>query len=71
MSYVWMRDPPDSRDPRETWERPVGQPNAIAPAGYVLRPEIMRDHNCSRCRDGERACVEGAHGCSWPHARND
>jgi hypothetical protein len=33
---------------------------------------IFKYHNCSRCRNGERACVKGnANRCSWTHARND
>lgn len=36
------------------------------------RDSIFRDHNCSRCRDGEKACVKGdPRRCDWPHARND
>lgn len=36
------------------------------------RDPIFRHHNCSRCRSGEKACVEGDPGrCDWPHARND
>lgn len=32
----------------------------------------FRDHNCARCHNGSRACVEGNPSrCSWPHARND
>ena len=70
MTYIWMREPADGRDPRLTWE-PETNPYK-APAGYVLRPAIMRDHNCPRCRSGERACVQGDPSrCSWPHARND
>ena len=33
---------------------------------------IFRDHNCYRCKDGERPCVQGSpNRCEFPHARND
>jgi hypothetical protein len=33
---------------------------------------IFRDHNCSRCKSGEKPCVRGNPSqCDWPHARND
>lgn len=36
------------------------------------RPGIFRDHNCSRCNDGQKPCVAGnANQCEYPHARND
>jgi hypothetical protein len=36
------------------------------------RPGIFRDHNCYRCRDGEKPCVNGSpRQCEFPHARND
>lgn len=70
MNYIWMKDPDDSRDSRITWDH-ENSPYA-PPRGYVSRPAIMRDHNCSRCDSGRKACVEGGHGrCSWLHARND
>ena len=70
MNYIWMRDPVDGRDPRHCWEPP--SPSYCPPVGYVHRPAIMRGHNCSRGRSGERACVEGnPAGCSGLHARND
>lgn len=29
-------------------------------------------HNCSRCNDGKKPCVEGNPlKCQYPHARND
>jgi hypothetical protein len=50
---------PDPRDPRPDHEM----------AG---RHGLFRDHNCSRCKSGERACVRGdPRRCEWPHARND
>lgn len=71
MTYVWMRDPPDSRDPREEYPGDMSGPHSV-PHGYVHRHAIFLNHNCPRCLDGERACVHGNHGrCSWLHARND
>lgn len=36
------------------------------------RQPIFRNHNCWKCRDGERPCAEGNYNCcSYPHARND
>jgi hypothetical protein len=52
-------EPTDPRDPRPDHE-------------MVGRAAIFRDHNCSRCRSGERPCVNGnPNQCGWPHARND
>jgi hypothetical protein len=49
----------DPRDPRPDHE-------------MVGRHAMFRDHNCSRCKSGERPCVSGNPGqCEWPHARND
>jgi hypothetical protein len=49
----------DPRDPRPDSE-------------MVGRHPMFRDHNCSRCKSGDRACVRGDPGrCEWPHARND
>jgi hypothetical protein len=29
-------------------------------------------HNCYRCDDGKKPCVQGGpHRCEYPHARND
>jgi len=68
--YIWLREPTDGRDSRIEWTPPPG-PYKV-PAGYVHRDAIFRNHNCSRCRSGERACVEGEPSrCGWPHARND
>ncbi len=70
MGYIWLRDPTDGRDSRIEWTPPPG-PFRV-PEGYVHRDAKFRDHNCSRCRSGERACVHGDPGrCDWPHARND
>jgi hypothetical protein len=53
------RKAPDPRDPRPEAEM----------AG---RDGMFRDHNCYRCKDGERACVRGnPRQCEFPHARND
>ena len=36
------------------------------------RPGIFRDHNCWKCKDGQKPCASGnPHGCEYPHARND
>jgi hypothetical protein len=36
------------------------------------RHPMFRDHNCWKCKDGERACVNGSpNSCEYPHARND
>lgn len=49
----------DPRDPRSEEE-------------MVGRNPIFRYHNCYRCQDGARACVQGCStGCEFPHARND
>jgi hypothetical protein len=33
---------------------------------------IFRDHNCWRCKDGEKPCAQGhPNRCEYPHARND
>lgn len=34
--------------------------------GYT---DFWESHSCHRCKDGERACVQGGHDnyCSWPH----
>lgn len=33
---------------------------------------IFRDHNCWRCDDGAKPCVQGhPRQCEYPHARND
>lgn len=33
---------------------------------------MFRDHNCWKCREGERPCVAGnPNQCEFPHARND
>ena len=70
MSYIWLYDPIDSRDSRIEW-KPETNPFRV-PAGYVHRDSKFRNHNCSRCRSGERACVNGdPRRCDWPHARND
>jgi hypothetical protein len=47
IATIWIRpQAPDPRDPRPDSE-------------MVGRDAIFRDHNCSRCRDGERPCVRG------------
>lgn len=44
---------------------------ALGPRKNPLHP-MFRDHNCYRCKDGEKPCVHGnPHGCEYPHARND
>lgn len=36
------------------------------------RSGIFRDHNCYRCQDGRKPCVNGKPNlCEYPHARND
>ncbi len=36
------------------------------------RSGIFVYHNCSRCNNGDKPCVEGGHNiCSYPRARND
>lgn len=36
------------------------------------RTGIFRDHNCWKCRDGEKPCAQGApNRCEYPRARND
>lgn len=47
-------------DPRDPRPDPVTHP-------------IFRNHNCWKCREGERPCVNprGPGQCEFPHARND
>lgn len=36
------------------------------------RPGIFATHNCWKCSDGAKPCVQGGpHRCEYPHARND
>lgn len=36
------------------------------------RSGIFQDHNCYRCKNGEKPCVVGnPRQCEYPHARND
>lgn len=36
------------------------------------REGIFRNHNCSRCQNGAKPCVQGhPNRCEFPHARND
>jgi hypothetical protein len=37
------------------------------------REGIFRDHNCWKCDNGKRPCVQREHRgwCEYPHARND
>lgn len=36
------------------------------------RPGIFAYHNCSKCKSGEKPCVNGNPSqCSWPIARNE
>lgn len=43
----------------------------------ALGPDHSREgifvyHNCYRCADGEKPCVQGGpHKCEYPHARDD
>ena len=62
IAAIWIRpQAPDPRDPRPDSE-------------MVGRDAIFRDHNCSRCRDGEApACAairEPATGCTQGPIRN-
>jgi hypothetical protein len=67
--YIPMKEPKDSRNPRIEVPYVEGTP---VRAGVTFRHTMFRNHNCSRCRSGERACVRGDPGrCDWPHARND
>lgn len=44
---------------------------AMAPRENPRHPKF-RNHNCWKCREGERQCAEGnPTQCSYPHARND
>lgn len=46
------------------------QHNAMEPD--MTRTGIFQNHNCNRCSDGAKPCVQGgAHKCDNPHARND
>jgi hypothetical protein len=36
------------------------------------REGFFRDHNCWRCKSGEKPCANGnPNQCDYPHARND
>lgn len=36
------------------------------------RTGIFQTHNCWKCADGTKPCVQGGpHRCEYPHARND
>ena len=36
------------------------------------REGIFQTHNCWKCKDGAKSCVQGApNRCEYPHARND
>ena len=36
------------------------------------RHPMFRDHNCWKCREGEKPCVAGNPSrCEYPHARNE
>lgn len=36
------------------------------------RSGIFRNHNCWKCNDGAKPCVQGGpHRCDYPHARNE
>ena len=44
--------------------------NAMGPD--MTRAGIFQNHNCNRCSDGAKPCVQGGpHKCDNPHARND
>ena len=46
------------------------QHNAMEPD--MTRTGIFQNHNCNRCSDGAKPCVQGGpHKCDNPHARND
>ena len=46
------------------------QHNAMEPD--MTRSGIFQNHNCNRCSDGAKPCVQGgAHKCDNPHARDD
>lgn len=64
---VWTRD--EMKDAVEYNKRvDPREPRRLLPG---MHP-IFRDHNCPRCKSGERACVHGDPGrCGWPRARND
>lgn len=49
----------DIQDPRDPRSGPVAHPMFV-------------NHNCWKCREGERPCVAGSPSrCEYPHARND
>jgi hypothetical protein len=49
--------------------RGIGQGRRVA--FWTVLGMTLAAHHCSRCRDGEKACVRGGHHrCEWPHARN-
>lgn len=54
-----LRPSTDPRDPRSD-------------ADMIGRHPIFRNHNCYRCKDGEKSCVKGnPRNCDFLHARND
>jgi hypothetical protein len=48
-----------------------GEP-ADVPIPANQQSTIFRDHNCWKCRNGEKPCAQGhPHRCEHPHAKND
>lgn len=66
---------PDCRCPYHQGAAAVRVSNSVTPDPRDPDPTkegIFRDHNCWRCNDGEKPCVNGhPHQCEYPHARND
>lgn len=49
-------------------DKTIVEPRGADPS----RPGIFRDHNCWKCQDGKKPCVNGSpNRCDYPHARND
>ena len=55
-------------DPAPVPQTPRADPRGPDPT----REGIFRNHNCWKCKSGEKPCVVGnpSH-CEFPHARND
>lgn len=54
----------------------MDKPITLNPEDF-MGPDYSREgifvyHNCYKCRDGKKPCVNGApNRCDYPHARND
>lgn len=53
-------------------ESPEAEPTLDPREPDHSRQGMFVYHNCSRCDDGRKPCIQGIPGqCEYPHARND